>query len=48
MIRRFDENNNFCNWIVFFDEATFELHGSVNRQNCSDIADIGVTKIHTG
>jgi len=23
----------FFNWIVFFDKATFELHGSVNEHN---------------
>jgi hypothetical protein len=34
MMRRFDGDNNFFNWIVFSDEATFELHGSVNRHNC--------------
>jgi len=25
--------NDFINNIVFFDEANFELHGNVNRQN---------------
>jgi len=40
IIRRFDENNNFFDIIVFSNEASFKLHLS--------IADIGVTKFHTG
>jgi len=33
MMRRYDRNHQFFNWICFSDEATFELNGSVNRQN---------------
>jgi len=33
MMRRYDGNHQFFNWICFSDEATFELNGSVNRQN---------------
>jgi len=36
MIKRFNENNNFFNWIVFVDETTFALHGSVNQYYWSD------------
>jgi len=31
MMRRYDGNHQFFNWICFSDEATFELNGSVNR-----------------
>ena len=34
MMRKFDENQNFFNRIVFSDEATFMLHGELNRHNC--------------
>lgn len=33
MMRRYDNNNHFFNWICFSDEATFELQGNVNRHN---------------
>src|SRR5215467_5317971 len=39
MMRRYDENHQFFNWICFSDEATFELNGSVNRQNLRYWAD---------
>ena len=34
MITRVQNNRQFLYWVCFFDEATFELNGSVNRQNC--------------
>lgn len=40
MMRRCDEDNQFFNWICFSDEATFELSGSVNRQNLRNWADV--------
>ncbi|EFN89349.1 hypothetical protein EAI_07838, partial [Harpegnathos saltator] len=33
MMTRFGDNRQFFNWIYFSDEATFELNGSINRQN---------------
>ncbi|XP_018358516.1 PREDICTED: uncharacterized protein LOC108758200 [Trachymyrmex cornetzi] len=39
MMIKFDDNNQFFNWICFSDEATFELSGSVNRQNMRYWAD---------
>ena len=40
MMRRYDENNQFFNWICFSVEATFEMSGSVNRQNMRYWADV--------
>ncbi|XP_026823780.1 uncharacterized protein LOC113561483 [Ooceraea biroi] len=34
MMRRYDDNNNYFDHIIFFDEASFELNGAVNRHNC--------------
>lgn len=34
LMQRCDDNPNFLNNIVFSDEATFCLNGSVNRHNC--------------
>ncbi|KMQ82140.1 transposable element tc3 transposase, partial [Lasius niger] len=39
MMTRFADNRQFFNWICFSDEATFELNGSVNRQNMRYWAD---------
>lgn len=44
------ENENFCNSIVFSDEATFHLHGFVNRHNCrywSDTNPHWMEEVHT-
>ena len=34
LMLRCDETRNFLNNILFFDEATFTLNGTVNRHNC--------------
>lgn len=34
MLERFNREPNFYNCIIFSDEATFYLNGTVNRQNC--------------
>ncbi|XP_024869057.1 uncharacterized protein LOC112452865, partial [Temnothorax curvispinosus] len=34
MMRRCDNDNTFLDNIIFSDEASFELNGTVNRQNC--------------
>lgn len=34
MMRKCDENRDFLNCLVFSDEASFTLHGHVNRHNC--------------
>lgn len=34
MMSRIDDDHNFPSRIVFSDEATFELHGTLNRHNC--------------
>lgn len=34
MMERFNQDNTFFNRIVFSDEATFQLNGTVNRHNC--------------
>jgi len=39
MMTRLADNHQFFNWICFSDEATFELNGSVNRQNMRYWAD---------
>lgn len=39
MMARIDENTNFPSNIVFSDEATFELDGTLNRHNCRYWAD---------
>jgi transposase len=39
MMQKHEENNKFFNQIVFTDEATFMLNGSLNRHNCRYWAD---------
>ncbi|EFN83109.1 hypothetical protein EAI_07498, partial [Harpegnathos saltator] len=34
MIRRCNNDNTFLDNIIFSDEASFELNGTVHRQNC--------------
>lgn len=34
VMQRIDNNNQFCSNILFSDEASFELYGTVNRHNC--------------
>lgn len=40
MMQMIDDDPLLLNNIVFSDEATFELHGNVNRQNCRYWSDI--------
>lgn len=39
MMTRVQNNRQFLYWVCFSDEATFELNGSVNRQNCRYCSD---------
>ena len=45
---KFDDNNQFFNWICFSDEATFELNGSINWQDVKYWADenLNERKLH--
>jgi len=40
MITRYDRDPNWFNFIIFSDEATFELNGAVNRHNCRYWSDV--------
>lgn len=34
MLDKIEENNNFLKTVIFTDEATFHVNGTVNRHNC--------------